>query len=182
MIELLQEAVKELPYLLYQEGWKSLFVDYHKPYVFRLYRQWRDIYRLSLHQILPVDDASECLFHPHPWPSAIMIVSGQYEQAIGYRSAKDACFENSHPSKIVRSILRPGSMYEMLTPDEWHYVRPIGLPSYSIMLSGPPFSKPDKKENQPVSRPLEKDEIQMMFDFFRDEFQMADYLDYASHF
>src|SRR5205823_428108 len=91
MLDILHAAEKELPRLLASDdGWQSLRVDYHPPFVDRVFRDWSPPgaaegarYRISLHRIHPCAPA-EALFHPHPWPSAMRIHSGTYEMGVGH--------------------------------------------------------------------------------------------------
>src|SRR5262245_32103375 len=85
MLDVLEAFEKELPRLLADEGaWQSLYVDSHPPVVERLWRPWR-AGRAYLHRIHPCGPG-EALFHPHPWPSAMRVLEGEYEMAIGYGS------------------------------------------------------------------------------------------------
>ena len=47
---------------------------------------WRDC-RIYLHRIYPCAPG-EALFHPHLWPSAMRILSGEYEMAVGYGAGR----------------------------------------------------------------------------------------------
>lgn len=121
------------------DDWNTLDVDYEPPRVERLWTEFEDG-RLYLHKIHPCDKA---LYHPHPWPSAIKITWGRYEMAVGYHRGMPG--ENQHhagqtpppPPFASLLVLVPGSTYEMIRPGGWHYVRPLGYPSYSIMVTGP---------------------------------------------
>lgn len=110
------------------KAWQSLDVDYDPPRVERLWRQYGD-FRVSLHCIHTCEKA---LYHPHPWPSAIHVVSGKYEMAVG-----------TEETEAARIILTQGCSYEMLDPKGWHYVRPLksisGPTSLSVMLTWKPF-------------------------------------------
>jgi hypothetical protein len=123
-----------LPDLLADEAsWKSLDINYHPPRVERLWRSWGE-FRVSLHRIHPcsIEDA---LFHPHPWPSAMRVLDGTYEMAIGYGSG-------STPPPIAARIVSTGDLrYEMMDVDAWHYVRPIGRPAMTIMVTGTPWQR-----------------------------------------
>jgi hypothetical protein len=130
MISLLNEALLDLPDLLSKDDWESKLVDYETPHVERLYRPWREQYRLSLHRIFPCEQP---LFHPHPWPSAVTIVSGQYEMAIGYGTGP------TPPPVAATVVLSTGASYEMKEPDGWHSVNPICEPSLSVMVTDKPF-------------------------------------------
>lgn len=83
MLELLARLKLELPDLLIDDtAWQGFYIDYHLPIVERLWRQWNE-YRVYLHRIHPCK-SEDALFHPHPWPSAMEIVSGAYEMIVGY--------------------------------------------------------------------------------------------------
>ena len=129
-----------LPGLLRQPAlWKSLDVDYVPPRVERVWAQVNDL-RVCLHRIHPCDDP---LFHGHPWPCAVRVLTGSYEMAVGYGPPGDP------PPEAVTLFLGAGSVYEMSDADSWHYVTPIGAPSLSLMVSGRPWglrgSVPDRE-------------------------------------
>ncbi len=124
-------------------GWNTLDVDYEPPRVERLWREFEDG-RLYLHRIHPCEKA---LYHPHPWPSAVKIITGSYEMGIGYhvwggRPATWMRVPTSNeivgaPPYASLQVLTAGCTYEMIRPGGWHYVRPLGGTSYSIMVTGP---------------------------------------------
>jgi hypothetical protein len=134
MLEQLRLVEQELPTLLNHPGlWQSLFVNYEKPFVERLWCPGNG-YRINLHRITPCE-ANECFFHPHPWPSAMKIIFGIYQMKVGYGSGVIA------PPTATTVNLAPGSTYEMADFDSWHSVRPIDLPVYSVMLTGKPWKR-----------------------------------------
>jgi len=104
--------------------WHSLDVDYTPPRVERIWIPFEN-HRINLHRIWPCDKA---LYHPHPWPSAIYVLTGKYEMAVGTKDVEAS-----------RVVLTAGSSYEMINPEGWHYVRPLDEPSLSVMLTGKPF-------------------------------------------
>lgn len=159
MLEVLQEVEKELPKLLTDKGiWKGIYVDYHAPIVERLWCQWGE-YRIYLHRILLCGEG-EALFHPHPWPSA-MKVFGEYEMGMGFGSG------DNPPPIFTKIILGHGDVYEMTHEDGWHYVRPLGKPNFSIMVTGQPWNRrnPSKKLHG-----LALEEERRLFRFFRTEY------------
>lgn len=160
MIEMLQGILKrELPGLLQtaETPWQTVDVTYEDPHVERVWVQLGD-FRVNLHRIHP------CKFpltHPHPWPSAVHIFSGTYQMGVG-RLGQNASAE------VATILLTAGSSYEMIHPHGWHYVRPIGEPSMSVMLTGKPFPKeagiqhPGKGQNKPLTA-VQKNEILAFF-------------------
>jgi hypothetical protein len=143
MLEVLRRVEAELPRLLRQENpWNSLLIDYHPPTVERLWCPWSD-YRISLHRIHPCD-AGAALFHTHPWPSAMRILSGEYEMAVGHG-------RGSTPPPFACRIIASGDFrYEMTDPDAWHYVRPLGGPAMTLMVTGKPWDRAAPKSEKPL--------------------------------
>ncbi|HVI40648.1 MAG TPA: hypothetical protein VM577_08310 [Anaerovoracaceae bacterium] len=157
MIELLQQMDDELDYLLRDPNrWQTLDINYDKPRVERVWTQWGE-YRINLHRIHPCEEA---FFHPHPWPSVISIISGRYEMAIGFGAGLE------EPPVAARIILADSSAYEMLNPDGWHYVRPIGGPVMSIMITGKPWSREMPKSDKVVLSSLTDEVKKEIMDYF----------------
>lgn len=156
MLEELERAERELPALISSSRWSSLDVDYEPPRVERLWTQL-DGLRVYLHRIHPCDSA---LFHPHPWPSAVKVVSGRYEMAVGHGPAE------SPPPAAAKLVLAAGSSYEMTDPDGWHYVRPIGGPSLSVMVTGAPWKRWSPGKGRDL-RPLSATDAGRLLDDFR---------------
>ena len=136
MIQELKEIItseKFKHFLNNPEMWETLDVDYHPPYVERVWMPWNDG-RLCLHKIEPCE-RDEALVHPHPWKSAMYVlpIGGKYEHGCGLRYYRGLMHED-----MITSVqeFRGDAYYEMTHPDGIHYVRPIGLPVYSVMYSG----------------------------------------------
>jgi hypothetical protein len=172
MLEALIESAQALPTLLETPGiWKSLYIDYHPPFVERAYCDFKN-WRINLHRIHPVPDAGSeggsesqvALYHPHPWPSAMLIVGGAYEMRTGYGSPT-----GEPPPMGGRILLTEGAMYEMVDPREWHYVKPsIGLRTHTIMVTGKPY--PDRDQSKKPTkelRSLTDEELGELLDYFR---------------
>ena len=163
MLGLLHSAEGALPALLRDEAnWKSVFIEYHPPFVERLWCEWFES-RLYLHRIHPCN-AGEALFHPHPWPSAIKVLEGSYEMGIGYGTGTTA------PPIATRLILGAGSEYEMTDPDGWHYVRPLNAPSVSFMITGKPWARMSPKSDKPLFE-LPPEKRREILKFFRAVYQ-----------
>jgi len=151
MLDLLIKARDEsIPLLDDPDAWESLHIDYLPPLVERLWRPWshdgKD-YRLNLHCIYPCE---EPFFHPHPWPSAITTVRGWQEMAVGYGAG-------TTPPPIAATLrMGPGSAYEMLDFDGWHYVKVVSrVPMLSLMLTGAPWNRAMPATPKSQLRPLD---------------------------
>jgi hypothetical protein len=142
MLDVLARAEAELPALLVNARWNSLDINYHPPFVERLWLPWQG-YRISLHRIHPCAP-SDALFHPHPWPSAMRILDGDYEMAVGYGAGSNA------PPVAARLIASGDFRYEMTDPDAWHYVRPIGRPAMTVMVTGAPWQRSSPGSSEPL--------------------------------
>lgn len=135
MIKLLQEfEAEELPKLLKSpvytwENVQGLLIDYHPPRVERLWFPWRTDYRVYLHRIHPVLPPHTPLYHNHPWPTAIKVVTGKCEHVAGFEGVEE-----------TSQVLLPGAYYEMVTPHEYHAVNPMDGPSLSLMITGRPWA------------------------------------------
>ena len=160
MLPILEQAEHELPSLLMvADDWRSLFVDDEKPNVERLWMPYGEG-RLMLHIIHPCKPG-ESLFHPHPWSSAMRILSGEYETAYGHGPP------DGPPPKMGKAkILRAGDRYEMVNPEAWHYVRPIGGPVSSVMVTSKPYGASSTRKGHGLG-PLASDRITQLLLYFR---------------
>lgn len=142
--------------------WESVFVDYHAPFVERL---WTAVaiegvpYRVFLHRILACPEAKP-LYHPHPWPSAMKVLAGGYRMHVGHGAGM------AEPSVSMTLSLAPGSTYEMTHPDAWHAVQPEAAPSFSLMLTGTPWSRESHKSTK-VLAPLSPEAREDLLAYFR---------------
>lgn len=166
MLSKLREALKELPDLLKPEeigNWGTLDVDYHAPRVKRLFRAWGD-YRINLHEIAPCGPG-EALYHPHPWPSAMIVLNGVYEMGVGHGPGL------KEPPIAARIIMKDNDCYEQTDFDSWHYVRPLTT-VYSVMLTGKPWHRifPGPNHDLEPLTPTEKEDLLLMFANILDHF------------
>ena len=114
------------------DGWNSLLIDYHPPMVWRLWRQWGD-HRVLLHHVHACAEGA-ALWHPHPWPSIVRVIAGQYRMRVGYGEG------NEPPLTAATLWLMTGSVYMMDEPNGWHAVEPT-TSSLSVMLTGKPWQR-----------------------------------------
>lgn len=124
-IEYLKSVEKILPDLLVKpDEWNSLFVDYETPFVKRLWHQLTPNIRILLHEIHPCENP---YWHNHSWASAMKILNGEYEMGVGFS------FNSEIPSEkeALKIVFTNGGYYEMLSPKQWHYVKPINEPTYT---------------------------------------------------
>lgn len=158
MLEELRRIIdEELPTLLRRrERWRSLHVLYEPPRVERLWCQLGDL-RVFLHKIWPTD--AEVLYHPHPWPSAVRVVSGRYLHLVG-----------DGQRVLATQVLAAGSEYEMVDPSAWHSVRPLDEPSDSIMVVGKLYDPPPIMPKPPAERqpPLADARVDELLDAWKD--------------
>ena len=137
MLQTLDKIEQQLPHLIQQQKWSSLYIDYEQPIVERLWTQY-DKYRINLHKIHPCN-IENSLLHPHPWPSAMKILQGTYLQQLGHETT------NNLPEIDTTILMAQGSAYEMININTWHRVAPQHEPVYSIMITGAPWNRSQPK-------------------------------------
>lgn len=161
MLDVLAEVERALPQLLVPEEndrWFDVDVDYEPPRVERVWRQYRE-WRVYLHCIHPCD-VTQALFHPHPWPSAMLILSGSYSMLLGYGKGSTA------PPVRHKVILSAGSRYEMTDKDEWHCAAPFDGCAMTLMVTGAPWERWSPRPQKLLNR-LEESRRERILCFFR---------------
>lgn len=160
ILNVLHDAESQFRKLLREpDRWNTLDVDYEPPRVERLWLQFNDEYRLYLHRIHP---CAKPLFHPHPWPSGVRVVSGRYEMDVGYESREDW---SGPPAVAATIILSAPSEYEMTDPLAWHSVKPMAVPSLSVMVTGRPWGRPSPRPSKKLNPLTEKAKKSLLKDF-----------------
>jgi hypothetical protein len=160
MLDVLFQVEKNILDLLNKSALHTMYIDYHLPFVKRVWFQYGE-YRVYLHLIEPCNDDLDVLYHPHPWKSAIRIVEGKYKMGIGHSET------NEIPKTDCTLILPKGSCHEMVEKDAWHYVRPIDGPSYSLMVTGELNNREMPLESSKSFRELTKEEVDDIISKFR---------------
>lgn len=158
VFDVLREVEGALPGLLAQDGWHSLHVTYEPPEVERVWRPF-GAHRVLLHRIHPCA-AGRPLFHPHPWPSIVKVLAGRYEMGVGHGHGL------AEPPVAMTILAGAGTVYAMTDPDAWHFVRPLGEPSLSLMVSGPPWPRAMPRADHPPQGPLAPARVQSLLRTF----------------
>lgn len=145
MIVSLKKVLGVLPALIERrDTWKSIDVDYEPP---RVERVWRDVdmadgdipygMRVCLHRI---HACKEALYHPHPWPSAMLVLDGVYEMRVGLATKiEQGKPAEPHPHRATTLHLTKECVYAMTNPSAWHSVRPLTDTALSMMIMGKPY-------------------------------------------
>jgi hypothetical protein len=136
-----------------EDAWHSLDIDYHPPHVERLYTDIGGL-RVMLHRVHPCA-LDRALWHSHPWPCAVQILNGTYEHAIGFA-------QRGTLHTAAKTVMGPGSAYEMTDPLAWHYVRPLDEPVCSVMVCGKPWAKHTAPRPDEPLRPLTDEQVEDM--------------------
>ncbi|MGA7328679.1 MAG: hypothetical protein WBX25_30380 [Rhodomicrobium sp.] len=162
--------------------WRSLFIDYEKPHLMRLYVQLGAV-RISLHYFLPArkedlsngEEFDANLYHPHPWWSVMRILEGRYRQWFGVAS-EVLRTRDSEEQKLAKTPVRailveqvPGSFYAMTHPFAWHQVLPVPDQAVStLMVTVIPKGWSQRDLPPPVrQRELTSQERSFMFSHFK---------------
>lgn len=142
------------------DEWKTLLIDYHPPVVERCWAQIGN-YRIYLHFIHKCT-AEQALFHPHPWPSAMHVLTGKYEMGLGFGPGLEV------PEKMCTVLLENGgAYYDMTHIDGWHYVRPVDDTCATIMLAGKLWDR-EQPEGPEGLKSLSRERKLMMLKWFYD--------------
>lgn len=152
MLKKLALVERNMVDILINSNWKTLDIDYHPPYVQRVYTEW-DGLRVMLHRFPTACGMGDALYHPHPWVSAMKVLEGEYIQNIGHEEY-DGNY-NPYPVTDTTIVMKSGSSYEMMNPKTWHRVIPQEE-TYTLMITGGLFSS-DKmsKGNKKSDKKLE---------------------------
>ncbi len=131
------------------EKWQSMIINRRKPHTFRAFRifNYEPLAgcRLCLHRFEPCEE-HEAFMHPHPWPSAMIVLDGKYRMRVG--ASADL---KSNPVVVMDEILTGGSRYNMLEPLGWHSVQPLTT-CWSIMINGAPWGPGVAHEKAPTTK------------------------------
>lgn len=157
---MLKMAINKLPELLLSDKWKSYYIDAEEPIVERMWNSFYADWRVCLHRIRP---SNKAFYHPHRHPTAILICKGSYEMGVGYGEP-----DGTPPPIFGPIVLKAWDYYQMAHPHNWHYIKTLKGPSYSIMVTGEPYEK-NRVINRPKPRELTEKEQKRILKFFTPE-------------
>lgn len=161
MLNTLFEIEEQMPNFLKIENWKSLFIDYEYPHVERVYLDWEE-YRINLHLIHSIPEGKEPFYHPHPWPSACRILHNRYQMKLGLAVEPDLVLD------VSETIMSPGSAYEMVQKNAWHWVKPLDNKNVaSLMITGKPWGLIIPNQQGHERKSLSQDRVEAILDIFK---------------
>jgi hypothetical protein len=152
-----------LDLLVQTDKWNTLLVNYYPPTVERCWIQLGN-YRLLLHFIHECKP-EEALFHTHRYPSAMHILTGKYEMGLGFGEG------TVPPEKMATILFENGGYYDMTHIDGWHYVRPIGGPCATVMLTGKMWDREETVKDYPKLGPLTEQKKLIMLKWFEEYYR-----------
>jgi hypothetical protein len=158
MLDILEEVFDELPDIVrFPELWDSLIVNRRKPITYRAFHIFKEGslagIRVCLHRF-EYCEAKDAFLHPHPWPSAMKVLSGQYKMNVGF--SQDLV---SQPTTVVETILARGSVYASDEPRFWHSVQPVTEHAYSVMINGPAWGPDIAHTKAPTTKGKDLDKM-----------------------
>lgn len=128
--------------------WRSIVINRRKPHTYRAFLQLGDS-RICLHRFEACEPA-DSFAHPHPWPSAMLILSGEYEMVVGHTPD----LSSTEPTEVIRLALSAGSIYHMRERQTWHQVIPRST-CYSLMVNGPRWDIAHQRAPSTTGKQLE---------------------------
>lgn len=144
MLSLLDYVEWNMPHLLESAIWHDVFIDYHEPFVERVWCQMGSL-RVFVHRVRP-STPKKALRHRHGWPSAMKILRERYTMDVG------SCVDDTFLPAAARVVLNRGDTYEMTSPNGYHAVIPDHLPSVSLMVTAVPWAVEGPKATKPLGR------------------------------
>lgn len=128
--------------------WGSIVINKRKPHTYRAFLPHEDS-RICLHRFEPCEP-EDSFAHPHPWPSSMLILSGEYAMRVGHTPD----LESGEPSPVIELQLSAGSIYHMHDRHTWHQVVPRTT-CYSLMVNGPRWEQAHRRAPSTSGKGLE---------------------------
>lgn len=129
--------------------WGSIVINKRKPHTYRAFLQHEDT-RICLHRF-EACDPEDSFAHPHPWPSSMLILSGEYDMAVAHTPD----LKSNEPSPVIHVTLGAGSIYHMNDRHTWHQVIPRTR-CYSLMVNGPRWENAHRRAPSTSGKGLEE--------------------------
>ncbi len=148
MIDELKQLLPQIPLLIkLRQDWQSLLINKYLPIIHRLSLKISDNRALLLQKVFNTND-KKAYMHSHSWKLACYLYDGEYEMGVGYSEDR-----NKTPETIFTSFVKSGDIYEILSPDLWHYTKPIKNIecTHSAMLIGERYRERRSENNLPLS-------------------------------
>ena len=128
--------------------WESIVINKRKPHTYRAFIHHDDS-RICLHRF-DACEPEDSFPHPHPWPSSMLILSGEYDMAV----AHSADLGSDELSPVIHLTLGTGSIYHMTDRHTWHQVIPR-TQCYSLMVNGPRWDEPHSRAPSTAGKGLD---------------------------
>lgn len=146
MIKELEALLPEIPNLIKNQEWDTLLINKYPPVIHRLSLKISEHRTLLLHKLFNTEDEL-ALMHSHSWSFACKVLQGGYEMGVGFSSDRSVV-----PRALMTSMVNSGDIYEMTSPDIWHYTKPLeNKVSYSVLLIGDRCRERKAENNSPLS-------------------------------
>ena len=160
MIEELNQILPQIPKLLLNNKWDSLLINKYPPVIYRLSLKISNDRTLLLHKLFNTN-SDQALMHSHSWPLACKVLNGEYETGIGYSNDR-----NHTPKSDFTSFVKSGDIYEILSPNLWHYTKPVKNCkfTYSVLLIGERCRERKAENNDKLSETNKQE----MFSWFKE--------------
>ncbi|MGK7943504.1 MAG: hypothetical protein AB4058_03455 [Microcystaceae cyanobacterium] len=137
MIDIYQAATIALEATTNLNRWESIVINKRKPYTYRAFMMYKET-RICLHRF-EACEAHESFAHPHPWPSSMLILEGDYDMDLFFTSD----LKSSELLPVINVSLSSGSIYHIKEQKTWHKVIPRTI-CYSLMINGSRWSYPHR--------------------------------------
>lgn len=201
MIENLKQIEDKmlLDLLIQQNKWNTVFINDKKPITERCWIQLGN-YRLNLHFIHKCEVSND-LYHSNDCPSAMHILSGKYEMGLAlnhccghkemelvrsgnggtlkYIGIEEGSKHLMYIKEICKLEMNGDNYYEMLDPNGWHYVRPMGDVCATIVLTGKSWETELEKTGKLEPLPPNKKAIMLQWfeEYYRNRVHVQKIID-----
>jgi hypothetical protein len=162
MINELEDILSSIPKLLLNNKLDTLLINKYPPIIHRISIKISDNRTLFLHKLFNTEE-KKALMHSHSWNFACKVLQGKYEMGIGFSSDR-----NKPPASIYTSFVKAGDIYEMTSPNIWHYTKPTSdtAYSYSVMLIGERYRERRAENNEKLSIKDKQELVSWFLNFY----------------